>query len=180
MVAFTIGCSRYSLSNVTITSRAPSPITANPAVSVLKYGRPKKILSLLKVKLAPIELIVSTDSPPPNVAILVTFSALSNTNVSPSRLICRPSSFFCCSCTPAKMNVESLKRSIPFLSAESIACGASSDRIPRWVATEDEAFASRYSAILISRILWIISVVLEAVRYVASFTKPLDESAAKD
>lgn len=62
-LALTIGCSRYSLSNVTSTFLSPDLITAKPAVSELKYGRPKKIESLLnKISLSK-ALILSTTNP---------------------------------------------------------------------------------------------------------------------
>ena len=66
MVALTIGSVRYSLSNTTATDCVLDATTANPAVSELKYGRPKKMVSFCKDKLSPIELIESVCKPESN------------------------------------------------------------------------------------------------------------------
>ena len=43
--ALTTGCSKYSFSKTTSAFLSPDLITANPAVSALKYGLPKKNVS---------------------------------------------------------------------------------------------------------------------------------------
>jgi hypothetical protein len=64
MEAETIGCSRYSLSNITLIACSPCLISAKPAVSVVKYGLPKNIVSLWNEIRSLIEFILSTLRPP--------------------------------------------------------------------------------------------------------------------
>lgn len=63
IVVFTMGCSKYSLSKATSTDLSPDFTTANPAVSWLKYGRPKNMASFMKLIASFTEAMWSTVSP---------------------------------------------------------------------------------------------------------------------
>src|SRR3989344_817199 len=80
ILAFTIGCSRYSCSNIISTLLESFLISANPAVSLLKYGLPKKMVSLIKFRAMPAELILSTLKPPERIVIPLTERLPSDSN----------------------------------------------------------------------------------------------------
>lgn len=67
MLALRIGVSIYGSLKVMLTELSPALMSALPAVSAVKYGRPKNVASLSMLIFVPASPIESTMSPPFNI-----------------------------------------------------------------------------------------------------------------